>query len=420
MALDATKRAAGIIPTPAEQELLASLRNVIGERPDGSGEVPEKTKPKTKAEGKAPFSFLQFVFIIALALDLSLIYVYVLDLFPGVEQNTVIPRLAQLLPIVGGTLLVSYLDQIRAWVLGFTAKKSFGLGCILVLPLLLAFQMRFYTLFVDLHPATAHVQIMEKDKFNDAEFNDTERHFLKLKKPLAYRVRIDNEASEYPITALQVLKGTLARWRWLGVSPLRLEVLHEVNVSSPQPSGRLEVLAPDTLALHLSKLTRSPAPVPGCADSSGSGTAQSCSTTPRFTPSAGKAILYKTTTPNTDGLTINVNSSSTAHVRKWRDAAFQALAAGDLPANTPVLMVYDGTYWNIGTILNAPSGGSGEAVPPIYFWSEAFSGDNSPSIRLPAGKYVFVLTVDGCHQFLSGEVPMKEEEQVDFLTACNT
>jgi hypothetical protein len=122
MALDATKRAAGIIPTPAEQELLASLRNVIGERPDGSGEVPEKTKPKTKAEGKAPFSFLQFVFIIALALDLSLIYVYVLDLFPGVEQNTVIPRLAQLLPIVGGTLLVSYLDQIRAWVLGLTAK----------------------------------------------------------------------------------------------------------------------------------------------------------------------------------------------------------------------------------------------------------------------------------------------------------
>jgi hypothetical protein len=107
-------------------------------------------------------------------------------------------------------------------------------------------------------------------------------------------------------------------------------------------------------------------------------------------------------------------------VRKWRDAAFQALAAGDLPANTPVLMVYDGAYWNIGTILNAPSGGSGEAVPPIYFWSEAFSGDNSPSIRLPAGKYVFVLTVDGCHQFLSGEVPMKEEEQVDFLTACNT
>src|ERR1019366_6234837 len=82
----------------------------------------EKTKPKTKAEGKAPFSFLQFVFIIALALDLSLIYVYVLDLFPGVEQNTVIPRLAQLLPIVGGTLLVSYLDQIRAWVLGLTAK----------------------------------------------------------------------------------------------------------------------------------------------------------------------------------------------------------------------------------------------------------------------------------------------------------
>ena len=241
-----------------EQELLASLRSVIGERVGGSGEVPEEIKPEVKAS----FSLLQFIFILALAVDLSLIYVYVLDLFPGLEQNSVIPRLAQLLPIVGGTLLVSYLDQIRAWILSLTARRHFGLGCVIVLPLLLAFQMHFYSLFVDLHPATAHVQIMEKDKFNVAEFDDTERHFISLKKPLAYTIQIGNQASVYQVTAMQVLKGTLARWRWLALLPLRLEELYPVTISLPQPDGQLEVLAADTPAMRISGLERSREPIP--------------------------------------------------------------------------------------------------------------------------------------------------------------
>lgn len=93
-----------------------------------------------------------------------------------------------------------------------------------------------------------------------------------------------------------------------------------------------------------------------CADTSGSGTAQSCSTNPTFAPAKGDWLLYTTTTANTGDMTLNVNSSSAAHVRKWLGAA--TLASGDLPANTPMLIVYDGTYWELPTIGNAP-GGSG-------------------------------------------------------------
>ena len=94
-----------------------------------------------------------------------------------------------------------------------------------------------------------------------------------------------------------------------------------------------------------------------CADTSGSGTAQSCSTSPTFTPAAGDQILYTTTTANTGDVTLNVNSTSAAHIRKWQGTA--TLASGDLKANVNVPLTFDGTYWEVGgNIGNAPSGTS--------------------------------------------------------------
>jgi hypothetical protein len=94
-----------------------------------------------------------------------------------------------------------------------------------------------------------------------------------------------------------------------------------------------------------------------CPDSSGSGTAQSCTTTPTFTPTKGSAILYTTTTANTGALTINVDASSAAGVYKW--AGSTAVVSGDIPANVPLLMTYDGAgHWDVADIGNAP-GGSG-------------------------------------------------------------
>ena len=89
-----------------------------------------------------------------------------------------------------------------------------------------------------------------------------------------------------------------------------------------------------------------------CADSSGSGTAQSCTTTPTFTPAAGDTILYQTTTTNTGALSINVNSTSAVFARKWQGVS--NLDAGDLNPNVYQLATYDGTFWEFYTIGNAP------------------------------------------------------------------
>ena len=255
MTVNSAKKAA-ISPTRGEQELLASLRSVIGERVNSAGEGPEERKPSPRREVKTTFSFRQFSFILALAIDISLMYDLVLDLFPQLERNSVIPRLAQLIPIVGGTLLVSYFEHIRTWVLGHTARKSFGLFFVFLLPLLLVTQMHVYSLYVELNPATASVQIQEKDKFVDVEFTDAERHFIRLKEPSSYSLQIGQEAAIYPITPFQVLKGTLSRFRWLGLLPMRLEALNEVTILSPRNSGKVEVFAKDTPAMRISGLTR--------------------------------------------------------------------------------------------------------------------------------------------------------------------
>lgn len=97
-----------------------------------------------------------------------------------------------------------------------------------------------------------------------------------------------------------------------------------------------------------------------CADTSGSPTAQSCQTAVSFTPSQNSCIIYTTTTANSGtSLTINVDSSANEHVAKWLGIGSHStvLAAGDLPANAPQLMCFDGTNWNASTIGNPPSSG---------------------------------------------------------------
>lgn len=92
-----------------------------------------------------------------------------------------------------------------------------------------------------------------------------------------------------------------------------------------------------------------------CADSSGSGTAQVCATTPTLTPASGDTFIYSTTTQNTGDLTIAINGGSAVHARKWQGNS--VLASGDLQANVPMLMTYDGTFYEFYTIGNPPSGG---------------------------------------------------------------
>lgn len=93
-----------------------------------------------------------------------------------------------------------------------------------------------------------------------------------------------------------------------------------------------------------------------CADSSGSATAQSCSTSPSITLAAKDVINYTPGTTNSGDLTVAVNGGSALHVRKWLGAS--VLALNDLPAGVTVPLYYDGTYLEAMTIGNAPSSGS--------------------------------------------------------------
>jgi hypothetical protein len=109
-------------------------------------------------------------------------------------------------------------------------------------------------------------------------------------------------------------------------------------------------------------LLRASAQLPGspplCADTSGSGTAQSCTTSQSFTPVAGSVVLYTTTTANSGtGLTVNVNALGAKSVAKWQSTT--TLVAGDVAAGKQILLKYDGTNWEMDTVGNAPSGGGG-------------------------------------------------------------
>jgi hypothetical protein len=95
-----------------------------------------------------------------------------------------------------------------------------------------------------------------------------------------------------------------------------------------------------------------------CSDTSGSGTAQSCSSAVSFTPQSGNCFVYTTTTANSStGLTVNVNSVGAKSVAIPGTTGWTTtLLAGMIPANKPLQLCYDGTNYNLqgnGTILNS-------------------------------------------------------------------
>jgi hypothetical protein len=94
-----------------------------------------------------------------------------------------------------------------------------------------------------------------------------------------------------------------------------------------------------------------------CPDSSGSGSAQVCNTTPTFTVVAGSCFTYTTTTANTGtGLTVNPNSLGAKSV-SWQGST--TLAANYVKANQEVVLCYDGTNLELSKVDVAPAAGSG-------------------------------------------------------------
>jgi hypothetical protein len=89
-----------------------------------------------------------------------------------------------------------------------------------------------------------------------------------------------------------------------------------------------------------------------CSDTSGSGASQSCSTAPSFSPAKGDALIYYTTTSNTGALTLNVNAAGAVAVQKWSGTA---LNSGDIAANKPNTLIYDGSNWQLQNLSVTPS-----------------------------------------------------------------
>ncbi len=97
-----------------------------------------------------------------------------------------------------------------------------------------------------------------------------------------------------------------------------------------------------------------------CSDTSGSGTAQSCTVANTFVPQTGNTIVYSTTTTNSGtGLTINVNSLGAKSVAIPGSSGWTTtLTANIIPANKPLILSYDGTNWNMQQTGTVSAGGA--------------------------------------------------------------
>jgi len=108
-----------------------------------------------------------------------------------------------------------------------------------------------------------------------------------------------------------------------------------------------------------------------CSDSSGSGTAQTCTTSTSFTLTSGNCFGYKTTTANSStGLTLAVNGGSALTVRVPSASGWTStlVAGSSIPANQPMMACYDGTNINMSvTGYSNPLGTNGYFVftPPV-------------------------------------------------------
>jgi len=107
-------------------------------------------------------------------------------------------------------------------------------------------------------------------------------------------------------------------------------------------------------------------PFAGCADTSGSGTAQSCNTSPTFAPvvlPGSACVAYATTTTNSGtGLTVNVNSLGAKSVAIPSGSGWTTtLTASIIPANKPILMCYDGSHWDV---IQTGTGSGGGSISP--------------------------------------------------------
>lgn len=167
------------------------------------------------------------------------------------------------------------------------------------------------------------------------------------------------------ITTLRDAKGTLRE----NMNPLRLIAVFCVA---------------STLNLYGQYVPSNPsghtiATVLQCVAASGSGTAYTCSTVPRFTPAARDLIQFKADVANTGPATLNVNGTAAKNVLKQGGGT--PLVANDFLAGQWVQLIYDGTQWQMqgqaGSISTLMFNGVGlpNATFPLLRFTAIASGE---------------------------------------------
>lgn len=132
-----------------------------------------------------------------------------------------------------------------------------------------------------------------------------------------------------------------------------------------------------------------------CADTSGSGTAQSCTTTPSITPATGTCFTYITTTTNSGtALTLNMDSFGAKSVAVASSSGWTTTltASTSISANKPMLMCYDGTNLNASGTGYTPSGGSSYPTPETHTASSSAELDFTSCFSSSYKNYVIKAT----------------------------
>lgn len=159
-------------------------------------------------------------------------------------------------------------------------------------------------------------------------------------------------------TATPLMDGSAA----VGTSPLLARQDH----AHPVDTSRAAATASTTANGVACQLSGTCAVLPIlCADVSGSGTAQTCATTPSFTLGANQCFTYTSTTANSStALTLNVNGLGAKSVGKIQGNT-TTLAIGDHAANLPVQACYNGTNIYLTTVANTSAGAAAYTVRSV-------------------------------------------------------
>jgi hypothetical protein len=97
--------------------------------------------------------------------------------------------------------------------------------------------------------------------------------------------------------------------------------------------------------------------VPSQCVGSGTGTAQTCTTSPTFVAAANDCVTFTSSLSNTGDMTLAVNGGSAFHIEKWQGSS--TLVTGDLAGGVPLDLCLDANnLWELPTVGNPPASGA--------------------------------------------------------------